>query len=202
MPMLLISLLSMSAARAQSPAAPNLESGSPPIAAAEPQAPDRPEPPGLGKQILGGMAYGSGGLLLGGAAGAGMLAAGCAVWGEDCGFAGIGGAFIGGILGFAGAFPYGVYRFGTDENYSGSLKVTYASALLGSAIGFGGTALVTRLRNEDAWFQSSMIAMAGAPIGALIGFNLARAPRKGVPQVSLAPMPDGGWAGRLVWNLR
>ena len=95
------------------------------------------------------------------------------------------------MLGFTGAFPYGVYKFGTEGNYAGSLGWTYASALLG-AVGFGGAALITRLQGEDARFQSVLIGMAGAPIGALIGFNLTRGPRNGVPQVSLAPMPEGG----------
>jgi hypothetical protein len=202
MPMILISLLSVGSAMAQGFSSPIMESGAPLIAAAATKVSDRPEPPGLGKQILGGVAYGSGGLLAGGAAGAALLSAGCALWGEDCGFAGIGGAFMGGVLGFAGAFPYGVYRFGTDADYSGSLMVTYASALLGSAVGFGGTALATRLQSEDAWFQSIMLGMAGAPIGAIIGFNLTRGPRNGMPKISLAPLPDGGWAGRLVWTLR
>lgn len=157
--------------------------------------------PGLGKQILGGMAYGSGGLLIGGAAGAGLLSFACWQWGEDCGFAGLGGAFIGGITGFASAFPLGVYRFGTDEHVTGSLKWTYASALLGTAIGFVGWALVSGLDDEDAWFQSAMIGTAGAPIGALIGFHATRGVRKGVPAVSLSPRHGGGWAGKLTWQL-
>jgi hypothetical protein len=204
LPMVFISFLSVATARAQSPAEPGPEngSGSMAIAAAAPQVSDRPAPPGLGKQILGGMAYGSGGLLAGGAAGSGLLAGACAVWGEDCGFAAFGGAFLGGIVGLSGGFPYGVYKFGTDANYSGSLAITYASALLGGAVGFGVPAAATLLKDEDAWFLSAMIGLAGAPIGALIGFNLTRGPRAGVPQVSLAPLPDGGWAGGLVWNLR
>src|SRR6187549_2671389 len=77
--------------------------------------------PGVGRQLLGGLAYGSGGLLIGGAAGAGLFSLACWSWGEDCGFAGLGGALIGGVSGFASAFPLGVYRFGSDENVSGSL---------------------------------------------------------------------------------
>ena len=68
----------MDAARAQSADQPNPEGGPPPLSA----APDRTAPRGLGKQILGGVAYGAGGMLAGGAAGAGLLAAGCALWGE------------------------------------------------------------------------------------------------------------------------
>ena len=166
------------------------------------QSPDRPEPPGPGKQILGGSLYGAGGLLAGGAAGAGLFTLGCYQWGEDCGFAGLAGALVGGVFGFAGAFPYGTYRFGTNDQFSGSLGWTYASAAVGSAIGFGGWALATRLDSEDAWFQATMLGMAGAPIGALIGFNLTRGPRAGVPRVAFAPMPGGGWAGRLAWPLK
>lgn len=206
MPLFLVSLLSMGAARAQSPAAPHPDSVSheagPAHAATATQVPDRAEPPGLGTQILGGIAFGAGGLLAGGGAGAGLFAAGCSQWGEDCGFAGLAGAFVGSIVGFAGAFPYGVYRSGTDGNYSGSLTWTYASAALGSAVGFGSWALATRLKDEDARFQSAMLGLAGAPIGALIGFNLTRGPREGMPQVSLVPMRDGGWACRLAWSLK
>ena len=50
--------------------------------------------------------------------------------------------------------------------------------------------------------MSGVLGFAGAPIGAHIGFNLTRGPRSGMLQVSLAPMPDGGWAARLVWTLR
>ena len=156
----------------------------------------------MGKQILGGVAYGAGGMLGGGLAGAGLLSGGCAIWGEDCGFAALGGAFIGGVLGFSAGFPYGVYRFGTDEATTGSLAWTYASAVLGGAVAFGGSALVTGFKDEDTRFQSILIGMAGAPIGALIGFNLTRGPRSGLPQAALAPMPDGGWAGRLTWSFR
>lgn len=196
--LIIISLSSLDAARAQSAGPPDPQGGPPPLAA----PPDRAQPPGLGKQILGGVAYGAGGMLAGGAAGAGLLAAGCAVWGEDCGFAGIGGGFLGGVLGFTGAFPYGIYKFGTDGDYPASLGWTYASALLGGAVGFGGSALITRLQDEDARFQSVLIGMAGAPIGALIGFNLTRGRRNGVPQVSLAPMPEGGWVGQLKWSFK
>lgn len=160
------------------------------------------ESPGLGKQLLGGLAYGSGGMLVGGAAGAGLLSYACWQWGEDCGFAGLGGAFVGGVFGFASAFPLGVYRFGTDENVSGSLKWTYASALLGTVVGFGGWALASGLDDEDAWFQSAIIGTAAAPLGALIGFNATRGLHKGVPEVSLSPRYGGGWAGRLTWHLR
>ena len=179
--MFLVPLLSLGVPRAQDPA----------------DSPARPEPPGVGRQILGGTLYGAGGV-----AGAGLLTAGCALWGEDCGFAGIGGAFAGGVLGFAAAFPLGAYRFGTNDQYSGSIGWTYSAALLGSAVGFGGWALATGLDDEDAWFQSTLMGLAGAPIGALIGFNLTRAPRAGMPQVSVGPMPGGGWAGRLAWSLR
>lgn len=204
LPMLIVSLLSMEAVRAQGPVDPGPEqgSGSTAMATVAPPASDRPEPPGLGKQILGGLAFGMGGSLAGGGAGAGIFAGACALQGGDCGFAALGGAFLGSIVGFSAGFPYGVYRSGTDGYYSGSLAATYASALLGGAVGFGVPALATRLRDEDARFLSAMIGLAGAPIGALIGFNLTRGPRPGVPQISLAPMPDGGWAGRLVWNLR
>jgi hypothetical protein len=163
--------------------------------------PDPSGSPGVGKQLLGGMAYGSGGLLIGGAAGAGLFSLGCWQWGEDCGFAGLGGAFVGGVFGFASAFPLGVYRFGTDETVSGSLKWTYVSALLGTAIGFGGGALVSGLDDEDAWFQSAVLGAAGVPIGALIGFNATRGLHQGVPEVSLSPLNGGGWAGRLTWHL-
>jgi hypothetical protein len=163
--------------------------------------PDPAGSPGLGKQILGGMAYGAGGLLVGGATGAGAFSLGCRLWGEDCGFAGLGGAMIGGIFGFAGAFPLGVYRFGTDESVSGSWKWTYASALLGAAVGFGGWALISGLEDEDHWFQSAMLGMAGAPVGALIGFNATRETRKGIPGISFSPHRGGGWAGHLTWHL-
>lgn len=159
------------------------------------------ETPGVGRQVLGGMAYGSGGLLVGSAAGAVLLSLGCQQWGEDCGFAGLGGAFIGSAVGFASAFPLGVYRYGIDENVSGSWKWTYASALLGAAFGFGGWALATGLEDEDAWFQSALIGTAAAPIGALIGFNASRGPSKGVPEISVAPRIGGGWAGYLTWPL-
>jgi len=202
LPMLLISFLSLESARAQSAVDPKADSAFPTIAGTSPQASESPQPPGLGKQILGGVAYGAGGLLAGGAAGAGILSAACFASGGDCGFAGLGGAFLGGILGFSGGFPYGVYKFGTDGNYSGSLAATYLSALAGGAIGFGVPALATGLKDEDSRFLSALLGMAGAPVGALIGFNLTRGPRSRLPQVSLAPMPDGGWAGRMVWNLR
>lgn len=163
--------------------------------------PDPAGAPGLGKQIFGGMAYGSGGLLLGGAAGAGVYSLACMQWGEDCGFAGIFGALVGGAFGFAGGFPLGVYRFGTDASVSGSWKWTYASALLGAAAGFGGWALISGLEDEDHWFQSALIGMAAAPTGALIGFNATRGLRPGVTEVSLAPRHGGGWAGLLTWHL-
>lgn len=171
------------------------------IAAARPADIPSPETPGMGKQVLGGVTYGSGGLLVGSAVGAVSLSLGCMQWGEDCGFAGLGGAVIGSAFGFASAFPLGVYRYGTDENVSGSLKWTYASALLGAMIGFGGWALATGLEDEDAWFQSAVIGTAGAPIGALIGFNASRGYSKGVPALSVGPRYDGGWAGYLTWPL-
>lgn len=171
------------------------------IAAARPADIHSSVAPGVGKQILGGMAYGSGGLLAGSVSGAVLLSLGCMQWGEDCGFAGLGGAFIGGVVGFASAFPMGVYRFGTDDTFRGSWKWTYASALLGTTIGFGGWALATGLEDEDAWFQSIMIGTAAAPIGALIGFNASGIHSKGVPEISLAPRIGGGWAGHLTWPL-
>lgn len=166
---------------------------------------EHPEPVGslalgLGKQILGGMVYGGGGLLIGGAAGIGMFGLACQQWGEDCGFAGLVGAMVGGALGFAGMFPLGVYRFGTDESVKGSLKWTYASALIGASLGFGGWALISGLEDEDHWFQSALIGMAAAPAGALIGFNATRETREGIPEISVSPR-GGGWAGRLTWHL-
>jgi hypothetical protein len=157
--------------------------------------------PGLGKQILGGMAYGAGGLLIGGATGAGVFSLACRLWGEDCGFAGLGGALVGGVFGFAGAFPLGVYRFGSDESVNGSWQWTYASALLGAAVGFGGWALISGLEDEDHWFQAALLGMAGAPTGALIGFNATRETRKGIPEISFSPHRGGGWAGHLTWHL-
>jgi hypothetical protein len=159
-----------------------------------------PPPPGLARQSLGGLMYGGGGMLAGGVLGAGALSASCAAWGEDCGFAGIGGAFIGGLVGFAGGFPYGVYRFGLDERHTGSLGWTYLSTALGAAAGFGGTALVTGLDSEDAWFQSALVGLAGAPIGALIGFNATRKASPLVPQVSMVPLGHGGVAGNMMWR--
>lgn len=144
--------------------------------------------------------YGAGGLLAGGAVGAGAMSAACAAWGEDCGFAGIGGAFIGGLVGFAGGFPMGVYKFGLDERHTGSLGWTYLSTALGAAAGFGGTALVTGLDSEDAWFQSALVGLAGAPIGALIGFNATRKAGPLAPQVSMLPLGHGGVAGNIVWR--
>ncbi len=157
-------------------------------------------PPGVGWQTTGGLLYGMGGMLAGGALGAGALSAYCFTWGEDCGFAGIGGAFLGGLLGFAGGFPMGVYRFGVDENHKGSLLWTYFSTVLGAAAGFGGTALITQLDSEDAWFQSSLMGLAGAPIGALIGFNVTRQKVRGIPEVAMVPLGDGGAMGRLTWR--
>jgi hypothetical protein len=139
-------------------------------------------------------------LLLGGAAGAALLSAGCFAWGEDCGFAGLGGAFVGGALGFAGGFPLGVYRFGNDASASGSLGWTYLAAGLGSAAGFGTWAAVTRLRDEDAVFQSIMLGLAGAPIGALIGYNATHAAKAPAPRVSVFPQAKGGWACVASWS--
>lgn len=159
-----------------------------------------PQPPSLGWQTTGGLLYGTGGLLLGGVIGAGALSAACLTWGEDCGFAGLGGAFLGGLFGFAGGFPLGVYRFGLDNHHTGSWLWTYVSTALGAAAGFGGAALITRLDSEDAWFQSALLGLAGAPIGALIGFNATREPIRGLPQVSVAPLRNGGIVGNLGWR--
>jgi hypothetical protein len=175
------------------PSLSNGQSGSPPDVSPS-------TPPGLARQSLGGMLYGAGGMLAGGAVGAGAMSASCAVWGEDCGFAGIGGAFIGGLFGLAGGFPLGVYKFGLDDRHTGSLTWTYLSTALGAAAGFGGTALVTRLDSEDAWFQSALVGLAGAPIGALIGFNATRKARPLVPQVSMLPLGHGGVAGNMAWR--
>lgn len=172
------------------------------LGVARAQDPVRAEPPGVGKQVVGGMLYGGAGMLAGGVAGAGLLSFACFEWGQDCGFAGFAGALVGGAFGFAGAFPLGAYRFGTNDQYSGSIGWTYAGALIGGAAGFGGWALASGLKDEDHWFQSSLLGIAGAPIGALIAFNLTRAPRAGVPQVSVGPMPGGGWAGRLAWSFK
>jgi hypothetical protein len=165
-----------------------------------PQAQEERPAPGLGWQSLGGLTYGAGGLLVGGAAGAGILSGYCYTFGEDCGFAGIGGAFLGGILGFAGAFPYGVYQFGKDENHQASLAWTYGGTVAGAAIGFGATALATQLQDEDDWFASACFGLLGAPIGALISYNLTRTPNPALPQVSLAPLIHGGAAGNLTWR--
>ncbi len=159
-----------------------------------------PPPPGLARQSLGGLMYGGGGLLAGGVVGAGAMSASCAAWGEDCGFAGIGGALLGGLFGFAGGFPLGAYRYGLDERHTGSLPWTYLSTVLGAAAGFGGAALVTGLDSEDAWFQSALVGLAGAPIGALIGFNATRKASPLAPQVSMLPLGHGGVAGNMVWR--
>jgi hypothetical protein len=109
------------------------------------------------------------------------------------------GAFFGGALGFAGGFPFGVYRFGNDASVSGSLGWTYLSAAIGSAAGFGAWAAATRLRNEDAVFQSMLLGLAGAPIGAMIGYNATR-PSERAPRVAVFPQGKDGWACRLSWS--
>jgi hypothetical protein len=159
-----------------------------------------PSGPGLGQQTLGGLAWGTGGMLVGGTVGAGLLSAYCFTFSEDCGFAGLGGAFVGGILGFAGGFPYGVYRFGQDENHQTSLAWTYAGTVAGAALGFGTTAAITQLDDEDAWFAAACFGLLGAPLGALVGFNATREPIKGIPQVSFAPLLHGGAVGQLTWR--
>jgi len=113
-----------------------------------------------------GAAAGIGGGFLGAVIGVGLTKDSCQ--GQD--FCGLGGAIVGGYIGATLAPPLVVYAVGAYGDQTGSLAATYGGALLGGALGLAAGIGIGQ-KNGALGFA---VAMAGPVVGSTVGFNLTR----------------------------
>lgn len=131
----------------------------------------------------------AGELLLGGvfAAGGGFLGAYIGYGLEDTSgcdeLCGLGGLFLGGLVGMTVAAPLGVMIAGDTDTVEGSTAGAFAGSVLGSLIGVG------LLVKSEGGGGALLMTVAAPAIGATLGYNLGRRYKPQRVNVSLTPTP-------------
>ena len=159
---------------ATDPAAPPQRFAPPSLAPrVEPVAPAEAEPPLDAGRVAGEVAVGAGigfvGLLLGGAAGAGLeCSSGCP--GD---FGGLGGAIVGGAVGGVLGVGVGIYLIGNAGEQTGSFGATLGGAVLGATV--GGLVAAGMANHGSSLDSAAVVLFVASPfVGGVLGFNLTR----------------------------